>query len=63
MLHVFFIFNNQKNEFFQKEVDEAEISGNLDAPEGGFDAVVQALTCNVSVIISFLLLVSLLISY
>uniref|UniRef100_A0A914SAG9 Integrin beta n=1 Tax=Parascaris equorum TaxID=6256 RepID=A0A914SAG9_PAREQ len=32
-----------------KEVEEAEISGNLDAPEGGFDAVVQALTCNDSI--------------
>jgi len=25
----------------QKEVDRAQISGNLDAPEGGFDAVMQ----------------------
>lgn len=33
---------------FKAEVDKAEISGNLDAPEGGFDAVVQALACNVS---------------
>uniref|UniRef100_A0A8R1DSK3 Integrin beta n=1 Tax=Caenorhabditis japonica TaxID=281687 RepID=A0A8R1DSK3_CAEJA len=31
---------------FKAEVDKAEISGNLDAPEGGFDAVVQALACN-----------------
>lgn len=33
-------------EKFKAEVDKAEISGNLDAPEGGFDAVVQALVCN-----------------
>ncbi|CAI5444386.1 unnamed protein product [Caenorhabditis angaria] len=33
-------------EKFKAEVDKAEISGNLDAPEGGFDAVVQALACN-----------------
>ncbi|GMT19141.1 hypothetical protein PFISCL1PPCAC_10438 [Pristionchus fissidentatus] len=31
---------------FKSEVQKAEISGNLDAPEGGFDAVVQALMCN-----------------
>ncbi|CAD5214572.1 unnamed protein product [Bursaphelenchus okinawaensis] len=31
---------------FSKEVEKAEISGNLDAPEGGFDAVVQAIVCN-----------------
>ncbi|KAK6041649.1 Integrin, beta chain [Cooperia oncophora] len=33
-------------EKFKAEVDKAEISGNLDAPEGGFDAVVQALACS-----------------
>lgn len=38
---------------FQKEVEEAEISGNLDAPEGGFDAVLQALTCNVRKVFLF----------
>lgn len=42
--------------FLQKEVEEAEISGNLDAPEGGFDAVLQALTCNVSVTLKCILL-------
>ncbi|VDD87789.1 unnamed protein product [Enterobius vermicularis] len=31
---------------FSKEVREAEISGNLDAPEGGFDAIIQALACH-----------------
>lgn len=30
--------NTQK---FAKEVDKARISGNLDAPEGGFDAIMQ----------------------
>lgn len=38
-----------KRKFFaQKEVDKAQISGNLDAPEGGFDAIMQAISCNVS---------------
>uniref|UniRef100_A0A914XQU9 Integrin beta n=1 Tax=Plectus sambesii TaxID=2011161 RepID=A0A914XQU9_9BILA len=44
-------FKNQMSlttntERFSKEVEKAEISGNLDAPEGGFDAVMQALSCN-----------------
>uniref|UniRef100_A0A5S6QH31 Integrin beta n=1 Tax=Trichuris muris TaxID=70415 RepID=A0A5S6QH31_TRIMR len=30
---------------FAREVNESAVSGNLDAPEGGFDAIVQALTC------------------
>ncbi|KRY41314.1 integrin beta pat-3 [Trichinella spiralis] len=30
---------------FAKEVNESAVSGNLDAPEGGFDAIMQALTC------------------
>ncbi|KHJ42698.1 EGF-like domain protein [Trichuris suis] len=30
---------------FAKEVNESAVSGNLDAPEGGFDAIIQALTC------------------
>ncbi|KAL3123583.1 hypothetical protein niasHT_005128 [Heterodera trifolii] len=34
---------------FAKEVDKAQISGNLDAPEGGFDAVMQAISCNSSI--------------
>ncbi|CAJ0578916.1 unnamed protein product, partial [Mesorhabditis spiculigera] len=33
-------------EKFKAEVDKAEISGNLDAPEGGFDALMQILACN-----------------
>ena len=24
----------------------AQVSGNLDAPEGGFDAIMQAIVCN-----------------
>uniref|UniRef100_A0A914YYI0 Integrin beta n=1 Tax=Panagrolaimus superbus TaxID=310955 RepID=A0A914YYI0_9BILA len=34
---------------FAKEVDKALISGNLDAPEGGFDAIMQAISCNDSI--------------
>lgn len=34
--------SDNANEFEQR-VKRARISGNLDAPEGGFDAVVQAL--------------------
>ncbi|CDW55110.1 Integrin beta pat 3 [Trichuris trichiura] len=30
---------------FAREVNESAVSGNLDAPEGGFDAIIQALTC------------------
>jgi len=30
------------------EVEDAPISGNLDAPEGGFDAIMQAIACKVS---------------
>lgn len=26
-------------------VNESAVSGNLDAPEGGFDAIVQAIVC------------------
>lgn len=33
--------------FFQKKVLEARVSGNLDAPEGGFDAIMQAVACEV----------------
>lgn len=29
----------------QYEVQEAPVSGNLDAPEGGFDAIMQAIVC------------------
>ncbi|XP_055842893.1 integrin beta-PS isoform X1 [Episyrphus balteatus] len=30
---------------FSKEVEDAAVSGNLDAPEGGFDAIMQAIVC------------------
>jgi len=29
------------------EVENTQISGNLDAPEGGFDAIMQAIACRV----------------
>ena len=31
--------------FSQGEVKKAQVSGNLDAPEGGFDAIMQAIVC------------------
>jgi len=30
---------------FSSEVKQAQVSGNLDAPEGGFDAIMQAIVC------------------
>jgi protocadherin alpha len=30
----------------QGEVKRAQVSGNLDAPEGGFDAIMQAIVCH-----------------
>ncbi|KAK8725734.1 hypothetical protein OTU49_010446 [Cherax quadricarinatus] len=30
---------------FAKKVQDAPVSGNLDAPEGGFDAIMQAIVC------------------
>ena len=33
--------------FVQQEVMSASVSGNLDAPEGGFDAIMQAVACEV----------------
>ncbi|CAF4773203.1 unnamed protein product [Pieris macdunnoughi] len=32
-------------DFFDKAVAQADVSGNLDAPEGGFDAIMQAVVC------------------
>ena len=32
---------------FQYQVREAPVSGNIDAPEGGLDAVMQAIVCDV----------------
>lgn len=31
---------------FEKQVKAARVSGNLDAPEGGFDAIMQAIVCH-----------------
>ena len=31
----------------QDKVNAAKVSGNLDAPEGGFDAIMQAVACEV----------------
>ncbi|KAH8420291.1 hypothetical protein KR009_008821 [Drosophila setifemur] len=36
---------NNNTESFSNEVKEAAVSGNLDAPEGGFDAIMQAIAC------------------
>ena len=36
-----------ETEKFAEEVRKAPISGNLDAPEGGFDAIMQAIVCKV----------------
>ena len=35
-------------DFFDSELQSEKISGNLDAPEGGFDAILQAAVCTVS---------------
>lgn len=31
---------------FKRKVKEARVSGNLDAPEGGFDAILQSIVCH-----------------
>jgi protocadherin alpha len=33
-------------DFFQLEVGGASVSGNVDDPEGGFDAVMQTVVCS-----------------
>ncbi|XP_052750647.1 integrin beta-PS [Galleria mellonella] len=43
-------FKNQMSlskdtDFFDQAVAKADVSGNLDAPEGGFDAIMQAVVC------------------
>ncbi|XP_049867319.1 integrin beta-PS [Pectinophora gossypiella] len=43
-------FRNQMSlsmdtDFFNEAVARADVSGNLDAPEGGFDAIMQAVVC------------------
>lgn len=35
-------------DFFISELKKERISGNLDPPEGGFDAILQAAVCEVS---------------
>jgi len=37
-------------------VEDAPISGNLDAPEGGFDAIMQAIACGVSEYVNFFII-------
>lgn len=32
---------------FEREVGRQNVSGNLDSPEGGFDAILQAALCQV----------------
>ena len=34
---------------FAREVKRAKVSGNLDAPEGGFDAIMQAVVCKTEI--------------
>lgn len=34
-------------EAFEREVGRQNVSGNLDLPEGGFDAILQAALCQV----------------
>lgn len=34
-------------DFFNNDLRKQKISGNLDAPEGGFDAILQAAVCGV----------------
>lgn len=41
-----------KGEVFNELVGKQRISGNLDSPEGGFDAIMQVAVCGVSVPIS-----------
>ncbi|XP_013186565.1 integrin beta-PS [Amyelois transitella] len=36
---------NTDTDYFDKAVANADVSGNLDAPEGGFDAIMQAVVC------------------
>ena len=37
-------------------MEDAPISGNLDAPEGGFDAIMQAIACGVSEYVNFFII-------
>lgn len=42
-----------KGEVFNELVGKQRISGNLDSPEGGFDAIMQVAVCGVSTFISY----------
>lgn len=44
--HILSLTDNAKQ--FENEVGKQFISGNLDAPEGGLDAMMQAAVCGVS---------------
>lgn len=44
--HILSLTDNAKK--FESEVGKQFISGNLDAPEGGLDAMMQAAVCGVS---------------
>lgn len=44
--HILSLTDNAKK--FENEVGKQSISGNLDAPEGGLDAMMQAAVCGVS---------------
>ncbi|CAN7996939.1 unnamed protein product, partial [Ixodes pacificus] len=37
---------DSKTASFKEQVNQAQVSGNLDAPEGGFDAIMQAVVCH-----------------
>lgn len=37
---------NESTDRFAREVHDARVSGNLDAPEGGFDAIMQSVVCH-----------------
>ena len=37
----------ENGELFNKLVGDQQISGNLDSPEGGFDAIMQVAVCEV----------------
>lgn len=39
-----------ETETFAQLVSQARVSGNLDAPEGGFDAIMQAVVCKVNIL-------------
>ncbi|KAI1307715.1 Integrin beta-PS [Halotydeus destructor] len=40
---------DKQTEAFASEVERTRISGNLDAPEGGFDAIMQAIVCKTQI--------------